>query len=504
MKKRLLAFCLALIPALTSSLFAAPANDNIASAAPATLGIFPAENDTATNENGELSHAGFGGTANHSVWFKYTATFDGFVQLDTAGSTQADTIAAVYLGSTYGKQTLVARNDTSGASQQAKLTFRVATGTTYYIALDNRGDGGLFKVELTPTIRFANVRYEGAILPPNNLASFPADYGKLSVNVTAKGSFTGTLLTGKARYPFKGSFPANGGGLIQIPRPGLLDATVILAPVPGADKSLTSTLGAIVRLTDGDFNTELYSVPKYSKTNPCPRTGRYNFAWNTLASGLGFGFGTLTVAESGAARAVGSLGDGTPFSFSSTITNNAHLDDINNIALGGRISYHTPLSGGGQLTGTFDVGLQLLNSACHWVSPGSPKRKSFHQNGYEMDLIGGGSLYNKQAANVRLAPVFDGPNGVGIVQFQPVSEAARQESMNLSTANKVTVTTQAGTRNFQITVDPATGFLKGSYVDIATNEPRTITGIYVPGNLAPKFYGIVNSKLGCGPMNMQP
>jgi hypothetical protein len=121
-----------------------------------------------------------------------------------------------------------------------------------------------------------------------------------------------------------------------------------------------------------------------------------------------------------------------------------------------------------------------------------------------MDLIGGGSLYNKQAANVRLAPVFDGPNGVGIVQFQPVSEAARQESMNLSTANKVTVTTQAGTRNFQITVDPATGFLKGSYVDIATNEPRTITGIYVPGNLAPKFYGIVNSKLGCGPMNMQP
>lgn len=504
MKKRLLALCLTLAAAHTNSLLAAPTNDNLASAEPATFGVFPAENETATREEGELNHAGFSGTANHSVWFKYKADFDGFVQLDTAGSTQADTIAAVYLGNTYGKQTLVARNDTSGPSQQAKLTFRVTTGTTYYIALDNRGDGGLFQVEFVPVIRFANVRYEGAIRPPSNKAAFAADYGKLSINVTSKGSFTGTLLMGKARYPVKGFFPVIGGGLIQIPRPGLLDATAILGPIPGADKSLTSTLGAIVRLTDGDFITELYSVPKYSKTDPCPRTGRYNFTWNYLAAGLGLGFGTLTVAESGTARAVGTMGDGTPFSLSSSITNNDHSDDIQNLGLGGTISYHTLLSGGGQLTGTFDIALQFVNVASHWVSLGTPKRKPAHQDGYEMDMLGGGALYHKQAPGVRLAPVFAATNGVGIVQFRPVFEAIRQESMNLSTANKVTVTTQAGTRNFQITVDPATGFLKGSYVDIATNEPRTITGIYVPGNFAPKFYGIVTSKLGCGTMTMQP
>jgi len=118
-----------------------PVNNNFANAtlisgtsasisAPNTAGI----NDNATKEAGEPNIGGnLGGK---SLWWKWTATSNGTVSLDTLGS-DFDTLLGVYAGTAVNKLTAVASNDdaSSGVVTSA-LTFNAVAGKTYYIAVD--------------------------------------------------------------------------------------------------------------------------------------------------------------------------------------------------------------------------------------------------------------------------------------------------------------------------------------------------------------------------------
>ncbi len=87
----------------------------------------------ATKETGEPSHAGNSGGA--SVWWKWTATSNGQITIDTFGSS-FDTLLAVYTGNSVGSLTLKASNDDAGGGAQSQVTFAVISGTTYRIAVD--------------------------------------------------------------------------------------------------------------------------------------------------------------------------------------------------------------------------------------------------------------------------------------------------------------------------------------------------------------------------------
>jgi hypothetical protein len=113
-----------------------PANDYFVSAQPLTgaSGAVNGSSVGAGKEIGEPQHAGNLGGA--SVWYSWTPTTSGNVDISTAGSS-FDTLLAVYTGSAVGSLTQVAANDDIGPGKGASaVRFAATAGTTYRIAVD--------------------------------------------------------------------------------------------------------------------------------------------------------------------------------------------------------------------------------------------------------------------------------------------------------------------------------------------------------------------------------
>ena len=107
-------------------------------------GTIPSRNSNASAESGEPAHAG--SMASRSMWFEYTASANGQMNIDTAGST-FDTVLAVYTGNALNALTLVASNDDISTGLTSAVSFAVTTGTRYLIAVDGwNGTSGNFNL----------------------------------------------------------------------------------------------------------------------------------------------------------------------------------------------------------------------------------------------------------------------------------------------------------------------------------------------------------------------
>jgi hypothetical protein len=152
---------LLLIVALLAALVwnAAPAQvalaagaDNLAAATALTppLSGDPTNTTGATRDAGEVGGGPAGNPCNfplsgntHSVWYHYQAAGNGWLQLDTFGSSY-DTVLEVFSGPaapTFASLVSVACNDDSAGLRQSALTTSVTTGTDYYIVVRSYGGG---------------------------------------------------------------------------------------------------------------------------------------------------------------------------------------------------------------------------------------------------------------------------------------------------------------------------------------------------------------------------
>ena len=96
-----------------------------------------ANNQDATSETGEPSHAG--AAPAKSVWWNWTAPTSGTCTITTSGSA-FDTLLAVYQGNSVQALTPVASNDNSTVGETTSLvSFPVTSGMTYRIAVDGKG-----------------------------------------------------------------------------------------------------------------------------------------------------------------------------------------------------------------------------------------------------------------------------------------------------------------------------------------------------------------------------
>lgn len=137
-----------------------PPNDNFAS--PLVLaGVYATargNNVCATKEPSEPNHAG--DTGGRSVWYRWTAPFNGNVTINTVGS-DSDTLLAVYTGSALGSLTTIAQNDdiVNQTIKQSQVTFNAVSNTTYRIAVDGWGGAvGGITINVNPPMNdaFAN------------------------------------------------------------------------------------------------------------------------------------------------------------------------------------------------------------------------------------------------------------------------------------------------------------------------------------------------------------
>jgi len=122
-----------LLLCMTSISEAAPANDNFADAEiiSGQSGSVFGSNVGATTEAGEPAHAGTSGGG--SVWYRWTASADLFMEFDTFGS-GFDTVLAVYTGNQVSSLNELVSNDDAG-SLQSLVQFPAVSGTVYYIAV---------------------------------------------------------------------------------------------------------------------------------------------------------------------------------------------------------------------------------------------------------------------------------------------------------------------------------------------------------------------------------
>jgi len=92
---------------------------------------------TASRETGEPSHGGYGASA--SIWYKWVATQDGTLVVDTRLSV-FDTLLGAYTGTQVNALTTLAANDDSGSGTWSSVTITVVAGTSYFFAIDGYGN----------------------------------------------------------------------------------------------------------------------------------------------------------------------------------------------------------------------------------------------------------------------------------------------------------------------------------------------------------------------------
>ncbi|QOJ15519.1 MAG: proprotein convertase P-domain-containing protein [Planctomycetia bacterium] len=119
-----------------------PGNDECATAIPVVAGSTNFTNANATNSG--PAEAGACGDLSADVWFRYQATCNGNVTIDTCGSAFNTTLAVYATNCPAAPNTAIACNDnassgTCSGSQQSSVTFNGTNGTIYYIRVGGSG-----------------------------------------------------------------------------------------------------------------------------------------------------------------------------------------------------------------------------------------------------------------------------------------------------------------------------------------------------------------------------
>jgi hypothetical protein len=160
----------------TYTIVESPANDNFTSAVvlAAAGGTWNGTNVGATVESGEPNHVYLPSDA--SIWFQYTPSLNGFVTVDTFGSS-FNTALAMYTGASVDVLTFVAANINAGGTYQSEMPLvPVTAGVTYHIAVEGFfGDTGLVTLNwsfaeefdfVAPVITFWSP-IDGSVTPQN-------------------------------------------------------------------------------------------------------------------------------------------------------------------------------------------------------------------------------------------------------------------------------------------------------------------------------------------------
>ncbi len=186
--------------------------------------------------------------------------------------------------------------------------------------------------------------------------------GILKVTVGAGGSFTGMLSLAGKDYRLVGAFNAEGvwqGTVAHLP--GGLSVTANLQLSLGGTNEITGSV-----MTPGTEETVTALRDNYNKAGTiAPEKPTYTMQLTSTNAGApnGTGFATITVDTAGNVRAVGRLGDGTPFSVSSVLSD------------GGSWPFYASLyKSAGYVAGTLtfeSVSGTALDGALYWTRPSS-------------------------------------------------------------------------------------------------------------------------------------
>lgn len=494
-----LAICgsLAVLP---SSLEAAPPpNDNFANAASLAFDVLTVvNNNEATIETGETGHRKLGTVPVKSVWYRLKPDFNGYVELDTAGSAN-DTVLAVYKGSSVAKLTCLGRCDDTSGSTRAKLRIAVTKGVSYAIALDIFSGGGNQQILATALLRHQSVVFEGELRFTGSFTSpYLEDHGKLTLTLTDKGSVSGKVWAGKKSYPFKSAISTDKVIPIIIVRPDQLPVFLTVTLETLANGQIKPAAALEGNMGDKALTaTTAYQAPRFTSINSCPRSGSYNYCISTTTN-AGYGLGRCSVSSTGIGKGTGFLGDGTAFTYSGRVLNDGGGDNVMDLLGAGRIIYHVPLySGKGQTGGrvTFSYvndSSTTVSGNTNWFRPASSGLFiPLGMEQYNLALIG--HKYTPPAVpGTRVDVAFNANGGSAGFTASSTDLTTINQNFTLSTANAFAVT--GNNPNVVILkLNVKTGLVTGSARFNELTKASAVRAILIPtgnGSITPGFYGL--------------
>jgi len=192
-------------------------------------------NVAASKESGEPDHA-LDEPGGRSVWWKWTASQFGIVNLTTLGS-NFDTLLGAYTGNSVDALTQLAGNDDveQGVIRTSTITFAVSPGTAYYIAVDGwDGNVGTIKLNLSFT--------------PDASRPLPIFTSRPLTRNAIVGQAVEFSASVESVLPVQFSWKRNGQVL-----PGQIAATLSLPPVTIADSGIYEVTATSANGSDRSF-----------------------------------------------------------------------------------------------------------------------------------------------------------------------------------------------------------------------------------------------------------
>jgi hypothetical protein len=269
--------------------------------------------------------------------------------------------------------------------------------------------------------------------------------GFCTLTLTSKGAYTGSIQLAGKRYSFKGTFNLTDSDT-TIPRAGNnpLTAHFTLDPSGNSDH-LTGTI------TDGNWTASLDARrPVFNAQNPALFAGNYTVVIPGISGSQtapqGYGYGTLKIDAAGKGKFSGSLADGTPVTQSVTISQDGDWPLFGSL-------YH----GKGLLWAPMTIDTSRASDDIHgslsWIK--AQRSAKFYPDGFDVEVTGIGSLYQKPAVGTRTIDLSD-----ATVSFDGGNlTTSFANSITIDTNNKVM--NQSGNK-LTMTFTTATGLFKGT------------------------------------------
>ncbi len=316
------------------------------------------------------------------------------------------------------------------------------------------------------------------IIPP----FFPTTHetrGIVTLTVTPAGMFTGVLRVASERYRLKGQFNVDGyystllgSGPKPDPGPGPRPMDRIKPGGDGRYLSLYYNYGdndhigcSISSPFDFRSITGFAERSSFGSKNPCPWRGAYTVTLphGELPAPQGDGFATLNVDARGKAKFVGTLADGTDWSSSGLFTDT------------GILPLHVPLyKKTGSLSGApgFTAQRGLLGSGeLFWSRPQTKDGAPFSGGFTAMMNISAPQYIAPQAGE----PVLQLGNGWISLEAGGLIESLIKNA-SLGADNSFTFT-PPGADAVTLSINPANGVVRGSFVHPNTQELMTLRGV---------------------------
>ena len=351
------------------------------------------------------------------------------------------------------------------------ISGTVAMNGKFPMTISAVNTGGTGSATLALTVNFNGVKgtYEGMAMVGGTNA------GLFTLTLMPTGKFTGKLTLAGGHYPLKGTLSSSGtfSGTVKT---GAVTLDVILI----LDPSLPDISGTITDITAGGVSyivgSSLLGTYKAS-TLPSGLAGDYTVVIPAL-SGTdptlpgGPGYGTMTVAKTGAVHIAGKLGDGSPFSVGGQLNADGQTWTLFELLYPGKHS------GSIEGTMTFESGTDSdCDGTLEWVKPAQTA-------GY---YSGGFSTSVELMAAKYVAPPLPLTSGTIIVGGGNLAESAISDSLTISSKGKVTV---SGTNDVTLTLTPSTGAFSGKFLCPVTNTKTSFGGVIYQKPAPAAGYGL--------------